>query len=312
MTMTLGYYPFITTVLVMIVVLNLLFFNVRLLVKYKKSILLLIVNAFSFFFAIGLIFYMLSVAISLIPLSITYVNLAKISFFVSALLFFIGMFIRFWTVKNYCFTEVSPNISKALSRIEDIVFVVDSEGMMTHINHVSDFKKVFGDVDQFEKLKESIQFNCDENSELLGPCELNFEKEDTYYRLKLLPIKTEQIDHVGYTGVLQDITEIKKSEILLKEHYQYLTHANEKLRHSVRLSGSLEAENERLELIRHIQETLIYKIEAALKTLRQINTTCYEDGTYSVKMKELTQLLRSIYQDVRIAVDKIARKDTIA
>ncbi|WP_027398927.1 transcriptional regulator [Anaerovorax odorimutans] len=315
---TLSYYPFFTAVITITAIIAICSFNMYMTVRHRRSYFTANIYIVSLFTVSWLIFNMMSSAVFVLSLSKVYYQIARLSFMLMWASISVGLIVIFvWSRKNN-YQNLSPNILKALSSVDDIVFVVDRDGDITHINHPKKYTYLFGNIEEINQLISFMELNCSacwKNGKGIdaikgtAECELTFHDAKKYYILKITPIVINDRSQLGYTAVLEDISTMKESEKLLQERNYYLKQANERLSNYVRVAGALDAEKERLIILKHVQETLIYDIEKILLNLGKAKQNCFEDCSYHVVMKNLATQLREVYCTVRHAVSKIAGKE---
>jgi len=314
MNRVLSFYPFITAALTIAISLAICFFNMYLLSKHKRSYYTRGLHIVSIFVVCGLVFNMMNKIVFVLPLEDVYKHLSHISFMLAVISFISAVVILVYGQKqNY--KNLSPNIDDALSKIDDVVFVVDRDGTITHINHPEKYNGIFGGINNIDKLLDFMKSYCIAKREYGNSIEnmevafrLELKNSDKHFIFQITPIEVSG-SRLGYTAVLEDVSAIKESERTLYEQNDYLKEANKKLSNYVRVAGALEAENERLQILEHVQLTLIGEIEKALSSLRNIKQYSFMNGTYKTDMKKLAGELRQVYGEVRNAVGKIAGKD---
>ena len=316
MSRMLGFFPLIIAIITVILVMVISFINMYLLTKHKKNYVIICVHIVSIFAVFGLIFYMMSAGVFVHPLSNYYLKLSNVFLLLSVIGILGGAVLTVIGGKKYSLKNSPPSIPVALTNIEDVVFVINPEGVITHINHPNKFYNMLGDVGHigqlYTYLKEHSNSQVGDFENIVSPsttiCELFFDKINTYAVLKLLPIESGSI-RLGYTAVLEDISAIRAIEKELLEQNEQLVQANNKLTNYIKTAGALEAEKERLQILTRVQESLIYDVEKALFSVKNLKKRCFEDGTYHIAMKELAAQLREIYQKVRNAVGEISGKE---
>ncbi len=317
MNRELNFFPLFTAIITIAASLTICFFNMYILVKHKRSCFTVCLHIASLFAVCGLVFNMMSKAVFVLPLAVVYGLLSKISFLLVGVSFAAGAAAVIVCGQKQNYRNLSPNIEGALASIDDVVFVVDSDGAVTHINHPEKYRSLFGEIKKIDGLTEFIKSNCSAEGkccEIIDciedtmACELVFKNTGEHFIFKISPIEAGG-SRFGYTAVLENVTAIKESERALREQNDYLKEANRKLTNYVRVAGELEAEKERLQILEHVQLTLINEIEKALSSVRKIKQHSFEDDTYKLDMKNLAIQLRRVYSEVRNAVGKIAGKE---
>lgn len=318
MNKILSFYPFFTAIITIIATTAICFFNMYMLARHRKSYFTVIINISSLFTLSFLVFHMMGSAVFALSLSKIYLQISHVSLLFMLSCIIIGLIVIIIWGKTRTYKNMSTNILNALSSINDIVFVVDVDGNISHINHPIKYNSLFGKIENVNNLTHFMELNCCANwkyskgidlIEDTATCQVSFNNSKTHYIFKLTPIIISNGSPLGYTAVLEDISVIKASEALLQERNHYLTAANERLSNYVRVAGALEAEKERLAILEHVQETLICHIEKILLTIGRNKQNCFDDYTYSTFMKNLATQLREVYNTVRNSVNKIAGKD---
>lgn len=318
MNMMLGFYPFFTAVIAIAAIISICSLNMYMMVRHKRSYFTVNIYITSIFAVNWLIFHMMSSAVFVLSLSKTYYQIARLSFILMWISIIVGLIVIFVWGRKHNYQNLSPNILNALSNIENIVFVVDRDGEITHINHPKKYTSLFGNIEGINQLISFIESTCSacwkydkgiDTIEGSAVCELVFHDAKAHYILKITPIINNDGSRLGYTAVLEDISLTKASEKLLQERNDSLKQANERLSNYVRVAGALDAEKERLAILEHVQATLIFDIEKILLNLGKVKQNCFEDYSYPVVMKNIATQLREVYSNVRHAVSKIARKE---
>jgi len=318
MNKMLGFNPFITAIITITAIIAICSFNMYILVRHKRSYFTIAIYITSFFAVSWLFFHMMSSAVVMLSLSKIYYQMARLSFMLMWASIIVGLIRIFVWGRKRNYQHLSPNILNALSSIEDIVFVVDRDGEITHINHPKKYTSLFGNIKHINQLISFMESNCSafwkygkeiDTIEGTAVCELMFHDAKTHYTLKITPIVINGGSRLGYTAVLEDVSTTKDSEKLLQERNDYLKLANERLSNYVRVAGALDAEKERLEILEHVQATLIGDIEKILLNFGKVKQNCFEDCSYPSVMKNMAAQLREVYCTVRHAVNRIAGKD---
>lgn len=314
----LDYHAFILAVMTIVMLFVGIFYNLKLATKFKKSVMLYLVHFLTLFVLVSMGAHMMSVAVENIPATYTYSIISQLSALAAWITLMVGVLIQVSVKDKTFFQDITVNLFNAFSVLEELVFVVDLDGTITHVNHMDVFQKLFGEIKTlselmvfmeqegiatYEALDQKIQHLQNINGEMhhsaLNKC----------FYFDIRPVVTNKRQHAGYTVVIQDITEIKDSEKTLEQRNIFLEQANAKLNHYVSVSSALEAENERLVMIDHIQTTLIHQIEQSLIHLKRIQEVSFKDKTHSEDLKDLSTELRKIYKEIRSSVDKMSRKD---
>ena len=315
----LDFEAFIWAMITIVMLCTGIFLNIKLATKFKKSFMLYLIHFFTLFVLITLSAYSMSVAVENIPVTYTYALIAQISGLLACVVLSVGVLVHFIFEDKFSFQDVALNLSHAFEKLDELVFVVDSDGTITHINHQDQFEQIFGQSKTLVELFDFIEACGFESNEVLSQkkrmlesfaIEMSFPAQEVCYFFDMRPVIMKSGQLVGFTAVIQNMTEIKKSEITLEKRNGYLEQANAKLNHYVTVSSALEAENERLLVIDHLQKTLISQIEQSLHHLRHINMLGFKEHTYSDDLKELSHQLREIYKEIRSSVDKMSRKES--
>lgn len=317
MIRTLGFFHLCTAMFIMIVLVGICLFNMYLLATHRRGFFIICIHISSFFAIGGLIARMMSMAVFVLPMARVYLKLSRISLTAFGVGLFCGAVAIMICGRKHNYRILPQNMESALSSIEDVVFVIDRDGLVTHINHPEKYHSLFGNIGSVDQLLSFMQASCSacwkygETLDALqgtAVCELMFNASQTYCIFEISPIIIDG-NRLGYTAVLEDVSVIKQGEKILREQNDYLKQANRKLSNYVRVAGALEAEKERLQILEHVQVTLIRDIEKALSTIHQTGERQFENEAYQVVMKNLATQLRQTYREVRNAVGKIAGKE---
>ncbi len=315
MSRTLGFFQLVIAIAVIAVLVAIGIVNMYLLARHRRSCFTVSFHLSSLFAVCGLASYMLSTVVFVLPLADRYRTLSHHFLILWGFSVLGGAAAVFVLRKRRSDTNLSQNIARALAGINDVVFVVDRDGFVTHINHPERYRDLFGDIGTMDELVQFMNANCspvwvqEPNALTDTACrELFFSKTDTYDIFWVSPI-TVSGNHIGYTAVLEDVTTVKRGETKLREQNEYLRQANARLANYVKVAGALEAEKERLQILEHVQVTLINDIEQALTAVRQIKKYSFQDDTYRSAAKGLAQQLRAVYNEVRKAVGAISGKE---
>lgn len=316
MLTTLGFYPIFTATATILAILIISIFNMHLLAQHKTNHYTVCVHAASLFAVLSLVFHMISEAVIVLPLHTFYCKLSQVTCLLTGFSMVGGIITALALGQKHSWRNLYYNIQDALSRIEDVVFVIDRDGTITYINHPSKYRALFGDIDKMEPLLSYIKEHfgvCIESLDTLHVLsdmltyELDFDCADSYiFQISPIIIGDTQC---GYTAVLENIFTIRVSEKILQEQIECFEQANKKLSNYIKAAGALEAEKERLQILQQVQETLIHDIEKALFCIQDVKQHRFKDDTYQTEMKKLAAQLRQIYQKVRSAVGQIAGKE---
>lgn len=318
MVRILDYHAFILAVITIVMLFVGIFYNLKLATKFKKSVMLYLVHFLTLFVLVSMGAYMMSVAVENIPVTYTYSIISQLSALAAWITLMAGILIQVSMKDKTFFQDITVNLFNSFSVLEELVFVVDLDGTITHVNHMDVFKKLFGEIKTLSELMVFMDHEgiatyeaLDQKIQLLEHIkgEVHHSSLNKCFYFDLRPVLTSGKQLVGYTVVIQDITEIKESEKTLEQRNIFLEQANVKLTHYVSVSSALEAENERLVMIDHIQTTLIHQIEQSLTHLKRIQEVSFKDETYTEELKDLSTELRKIYKGIRNSVDKMSRKD---
>ncbi|MGI6751981.1 MAG: hypothetical protein ACOX4U_05100 [Anaerovoracaceae bacterium] len=317
MNTILGFDPLVIAIITIAALIAICFFNMYVLVKHRRSYYTVALYIASFFAVCWLFFHMMGSAVFVLPLCKIYYRMAGLSFIFMWISVIVGLVVVFLWGRKRNYQHLSPNIQKALSCINDIVFVVDRDGEITNINHPKKFASLFGSTGHINQLISFMESNCPasweygkEISTIKGTvvCELELHNSTIHYLLKITPIEMKDGSRLGYTAVLEDISAAKSSEKLLQAQNDDLKQANERLSNYVRVAGALDAEKERLNILEHVQSTLISDIEKILLNFGKVKQSCFTDGSYPDVMRNVASQLRQVYSTVRHAVGEIAGK----
>lgn len=315
MRTTLGFYPFFIAVMTVIAIVVLCLINMYLLARHKRNHITICIHIFSLFTVFSLIFYMMHVAVY--PIAENYKILSIIFLFLAFATIFIGSIFAFLFEKKYSLKNLPHSIPDALKNIDDLVFVIDGEGTILHINHPEKFYSLFGNISTAKELYPFLKEHCLPNEKGVQSlnsisdvqrCEFYFDWVRTSVIFKVSPVVLGD-RCLAYTAVLEDITAVRNTEKMLREQNEALILANERLSNYIIAAGKLEAEKEGLQILSQIQETIMIDIKKALPIIQEIKQNCLQDGSYQIVMKEFAAQLRQIYEKVRNTVGKIAGKE---
>ncbi len=312
MDRTLDYVPFFTAVAVVSACLAVCFVNMYLLSRHKRSPFTLFVHAVSLLAVLGAVCCMMGTAVFVLPLSGVYLCLSRLSFLLFFTCLFAGVSVLAVRKNRTGRVNRSQDIAQALSIIEDIVFVADMDGVITQVNHPAAFSALFGKINTMNELDNVMTQKCclfqGSADNGYAARELIFIDTGAQYIYRLSPI-TKDGKPMGYTAVLEDVAAVRQSETILREQNDYLRQANEKLSSYVKVAGALEAEKERLQILEHVQATLIRDVEEALNEIRRTEAERFTDGSYRAAAKALAAQLRDVYKEVRGTISRIAGKE---
>ena len=317
MSRTLGFYPLFWAGITIVVIISTCLFNMHLLVRYKRNPFTYCIHVLSLFSVLSLLFQMISSAVFVHPLSLLYHRLAQFCLLLAGLSIVAGVIYALISRDKLSFRNLPHTIADALESIEDIVFVIDRDGSIMHINHPEKYSTLLGNISTMKQLycfamdhsilpKESVKTL----GNLSDPVsyELYFQPFNMHCILRISPIIIGNT-RKGYTAVLEDVSDIRSSEYNLQQQNESLKLANGKLSNYIKAAGALEAEKERLQILEQVQKTIIHDMEKALSYTRTLKQSYSQIGTHENALKELAGQLRQIYQKVRHAVGEIAGKD---
>lgn len=313
---TLGFYPIFSAMITVILILAICIMNMHLLAKHKSSYVTILIHIVSGFAVFSLIFHMLSAAVFVHPLSKLYFWISQKSFFLGIGTVVVGTILAIFLGKKYRLRNLPNSIPDALEKLEDVVFVVDRDGIILHINHPDTYHSMFGDIATIDELYSFMENHCSQWDGLqkldsvsgTQICELYLDCIKTNIVFKISPIILDG-NHLGYTAVLENVTSIREIEKKLEIQNETLVLTNEKLSKYILAEGALEGEQERLKILSQVQETLVRDIENALPCLDEIKQHRMLDGSYQIAMIEFAKQLRQIYQKVRNTVGQIGGKE---
>lgn len=288
MDRTLDFFPFTVTLISTFFCIVICSFNMYLLAKHKRSMISIYIHVISIFAVLALISYLMSTVVFIISLSEKFQQLLYLFLF----LFFFSLILGIpWFLitshKKYS-GNLSHNIAQALADIEDIVFITDTSKNIRQINHPQKFYSLFGVVDNINDLVLS-----------------DF---DTPYLMRFSPIVHKDIT-VGYTVILEDMSAVRDSENALLQQNTLLQLANEKLSEYLKMTGALKLEEERLQILEHVQQTLIQDVKHALSYIQHIKEYSFKNATYQSDIKTLTIQLRAVYHKLRDTIGTLSGKE---
>jgi hypothetical protein len=293
--------------------------NIYFFLRHKRNLFITGFHVSSLFVLCGLFCLMMDNVIIGLPFKVSYTTAAHISFALCILSIAVFSTLALADrIRNPLGYQIfSPNLEAVFSGICDLALVVDYRGNIIQINHPEIIQSIYPNPATlmelllfFKKIHHGEWPFPDEISAIDEEvqCELFFQEQSTHLMLKLTPIVSNQCK-IGYTLLFEDISAIRQSEIKLKEQNSFLIQANEKLTHYVKIAGALEAEEERLLILKQLQSSLIEKIEASISMISHIRENSFINETHKPDIKDLSDMLRNIYKDVRASVSRIAGKE---
>ncbi|MHC1695517.1 MAG: hypothetical protein AB9835_09680 [Eubacteriales bacterium] len=306
MNRTLAFVPFAAIFAAISLMLLICFINIYILARHRRSFFTLCLHLCSFFGLCGLFFYLMSAAVFVLPLSRTYIALSQASFILLGIGIAAGGVILAQSGRRSRHDSLSPNIGQALSGIDSIVFVADADGTVTQLNHPDLFEELFGDIRTLDELSGLTGIGIPAgDTEDVRAFSIG---EDRDLVCSIYPIIHKK-HCLGHTVIIEDVSDIRRGERILRERNEYLAGANEKLSGYIKVAGALEEERERLSILEHVQSTLIGDMERALSSIRRIKQD-FSDERYGDEIGSLASLLRGVYDEVRRAVGRIAGKES--
>lgn len=316
---TLDPFIIIKSIMLLIATLFLCAINIYSFLRHKRNLFITGFHVSSLFGLCGLFCLMMDNVIIGLPFKVSYSTAAHISFALCILSIAVFSALALADrIRNPSGYQIfSPNLEAVFSAICDLALVVDYRGNIIQINHPEKLQSLYPNPARLMELL--LFFKTRHHGEWPFPdeisaideevqCELFSQEQNAHFMLKLTPIVSNQCK-IGYTLLFEDISAIRQSEIKLKEQNSFLIQANEKLTHYVKIAGALEAEEERLLILRQLQSSLIEKIEASISMISNIRDNSFIKKTHKLDIKDLSNLLRSIYKDVRASVSRIAGKE---
>lgn len=301
-----------------VVILFLCTVNIFVFVRHKRNFLTISLHVFSLFLLSGLFCLMIDGVILNLPIEKVYQKVAYLSLIICGIIIaedIVAIMIK--RKKDVIYFGLSPNLEAVFLATNDLSLVADYRGIITQVNHPEKLdvlcRRHTTLMDVFSELKDRINVEWpfpEYISELTESiqCEVSFCERTEYYLLKVSPIILGEAS-AGFTVLFEDISAIRRSEINLSDQNILLKQANEKLSHFVKIAGALEAQKERLNILEQIQAALTEKIERAILCVRNIQNTNFENQCYQRDIREVANLLRGVYAEVRISVSRIAGKD---
>ena len=303
-----------------VLILSLCSVNIYIYVRHRRSFLTVCLHIISLFVLSGLFCLIIDTVILDLRFESIFRTAMYVSFILCVIFIVAGITaITMKSRKNGLYFGLPPNLEAVFFSADALSLVADYRGIITQVNHPEKLdalcRRQTNLMDIFSELKESLGAawpfpeDISEITESIQ-CQAAFHEGTKYYLLRVSPIISGGAG-VGFTVLFEDISTIRQSEIKLKEQNALLTQANEKLDHFVKIAGALEAQKERLEILEQIQATLIEKIEKAISCVCNIQNTGFENETYQHDIREIANLLRKVYSDVRTSVSRIAGKDAL-
>lgn len=308
----------VKTLLFMSALLYLCAINIFVVIRYRRSFPVTVFHISSLFGFCGIFCLMMDAIILDLPIENTFVTASQISFALCVLCVVTGAaeLVR-RKRKEAVYLGLPADLEAVFASASDLALVADYKGVIAHVNQPEKLRMICQKpktlMEIIAQLKEKhigiwpFPKDIDALSDSMQ-CEVVFREREEYYLFKISPIISGAVK-VGFTVLFEDISAIRQSEARLKDQNKDLAEANEKLSHYVKIAGALEAQNERLEILSQLQATLVQKIERAIRSVRHIQNSSFEEPTHRRDIKEVAALLRSVYKDVRASVSRIAGKD---
>jgi len=209
----------------------------------------------------------------------------------------------------------SSDCKSIFKEAHDLALIADYNGLIIDVNHSDQLNEICARANTMNEallpLKECAnppipEFPNEIRSNMRF--ETYLKDRDVYYLIRVLPILSGGV-RIGYTVLIQDVSDMKKSECMLSEQNRALEDANRKLSHYVTVASALEAEKKRLQIFEHLQMTLIEKIKDAIFRIGEIQKKSQQKQACQDDIKATAAQLRGIYKDVRTSVGQIAGKD---
>ncbi len=198
----------------------------------------------------------------------------------------------------------------------ELSFVVDYRGVVVDCNHPEILNDLCQNnnklMDILRELKGKIlcqNLFVNDISEIKEniESEIYIDDKDIYYLMKISPI-TSNGGILGYIVLFQDISVIRQSEIELRRQNECIKTNNEKLVQYMKINASLESEKKRVQILEHVQKSILEKIEIAISQILKINCKRFNNLSYKEEIKQVSMQLKSVYNDVRISINSISEK----
>ncbi len=317
---TLGNFFWLYAIMQIIVIFYVCFVNIFIRVRYKHSIVAIGIHISSAFLIVCVFCYM----IDMVVLDLPFESFYKICALVSLILFGVScagnvMILCYQHRKEHRFFNLPPNLEMIFSSVEDLAFVADYKGNIIQVNHPQKFSILFREENTLGGILNKLNgCFCETaprpeditNAKSSMQYEIYINETDDYYNLIISPIFASEL-RIGFSVLIFDITAIKRSEITLQEQNTALEEANNTLINYVKIAGSLEAQTERLRILKNILSLLIVKIENSKENIHNLQNNYNNKSSteYKQNIREIAGELRNIYMDVRASVCQISKGD---
>lgn len=308
----------INSALILILMLIICTVNIYINIRHKLSLFTIFIHIISFFMLSSLFCLMMDIVILGLPLenlyrtaSLVFLALGGLSLAISALL--ITIMVR----KRSTYLGLTPNLEAVFSGTGDLALVVDYRGFIYQVNHPEKLNLICKNPATLQEIlltlkeRSKVAWPFPDNIDDLNgamQCEVTLQQHGLHFILSISPIISDNFK-IGFTVLFEDISVIRQSELKLQNQNEFLIGANEKLASYVKIIGSLESENERLRILRQLQSTLIEKIEETASIIRVIHENSFVNNPYKRDLKDVANMLRNVYKDVRKSVGQIAGKE---
>lgn len=303
---------FITTVMV-----GISFVNVFVFVRYKRNISIVFIHILSLWMILAMFCLLMDTVILGLCFEYTYKQLFNISIalFVVTLVIYIIIFLLTREKRYYYGLDIS-NYKNIYTYSRELSFVVDYRGVVVDCNHPEILNDLCQNnnklIDILRELKGKIlcqNLFVNDISEIREniESEIYIDDKDIYYLMKISPI-TSNGGILGYIVLFQDISAIRRSEIELKRQNECIKTNNEELVQYMKINASLESEKKRVQILEHVQKSILEKIEIAIFQISKINCKRFNNLSYKEEIKQVSLQLKSVYNDVRISVNSISEK----
>jgi len=303
--------------LIIIIVSAIIFSFLRL----KRSSFLRLFNTAMLLLVASLVCVLIKTSIIYLTFDRFYKLLGAVFFFLSTIFFILSGVSRVSNKKKKRdFTFSASNLKTVFNAIDDLAIIFDYNGAVTEVNHPEMYADLFKSGTSMKDILAVLKYGIDEDNyndmaELLHSSrdrvqiEAYYENRDFWYSVSVLPIMAGD-NRLGTIFILFNITDIKKTEQLLKEQNEYLINLNDELTSYVQVANTLETEKERLKLTERIQADLIYKIEDSIAHIQEIQKTNYtSEYQFKKDVSDTADTLRSVYKDVRCSIRKITGEE---
>lgn len=309
------------TGMLLMLMLAITFANMFVASRYRGGVATALFHGASCICLVGLFFSLMEHAILDMPFEWLFKRIGFALLLLSLLLFVAIMFIvAFRKRQKPVVFNPMENLKTVFNTVDDIVLVADDRGQIIDINYPEQLKLMQLDADTLQNFIGKLRQHsvsgelCDFSDNLIkSPTrthgELFIGPWERWFVLTMAPILSKD-ELLGYILILQDISNIRKTEQALNLKNVELETARCRLAGEIALAGALDAEKERLRVLEHIQTMLLHRIEHAVSSAQDIKNR-HKVGSVAYKddVMLLADQLRRIYKEVRMSVGDLSGKE---